>query len=244
MSILGDGKSIVDLLARGLTWIQDRRDPVRAQAQRMIDAFEAHGIARQQIARVLPPELSITPAALSSADELKDKVTPALLDWAADYLALDRRWLDRIDARPHQRVDGYKNDGVYAGWLRQRLVAAPAVDCVLELDRFPEERLIRSQRCADGHDVYTLIQANRAELPMQAMCKTLRVSTSGHCARSDRAPSAGAAAKASGLHQRIAHLQRRKAAKVAVCGPQLANAVVDGQRGDAGVVHHRPGDAR
>ena len=33
MSILGDGKSVVDLLTRSWTWVQDRRDPVRAQAQ-------------------------------------------------------------------------------------------------------------------------------------------------------------------------------------------------------------------
>ena len=131
MSILGDGKGIVDLLTRGWTWVQERRDPVRAQAQRMIDAFEAHGIARQQIARVLPPELAIPPAALSTPDKLRDKVTPALLDWAADYLALDRRWLDGVEARPHLRVDGYKNDGIYADWLRQRLAVAPGVDRML-----------------------------------------------------------------------------------------------------------------
>lgn len=131
MSILGDGKSIVELLARGLTWVQERRDPVRAQARRMIDAFEAHGIARQQIARVLPPELAVPPAALSTPDKLKEKVTPALLDWAADYLALNRRWLDGVEARPHRRVDGYKNEGIYAEWLRQRQEVAPVVDRML-----------------------------------------------------------------------------------------------------------------
>lgn len=131
MSILGDGKGIVDLLTRGWTWVRERRDPVRAQAQRMIEAFEAHGIARQQIARVLPPELAVPPAALSTPDKLKDKITPALLDWAADYLALDRRWLDGVDARPHRRVDGYKNEGIYAEWLRHRQAVAPDVDRTL-----------------------------------------------------------------------------------------------------------------
>ena len=131
MSILGDGKGIVDLLTRGWTWVQDRSDPVRAQAQRMIDAFEAHGIVRQQIARVLPPELALSPASLSTADKLKDKVTPALIDWAADYLALNRRWLDCVEARPHRRVEGYKNESVYAEWLGQRLELAPEVDRVL-----------------------------------------------------------------------------------------------------------------
>lgn len=131
MSILGEAKGIVDLLTRGWSWFQDRRDPVRAQAQRVIDAFEAHGIARQQIARVLPTELAIPPASLSNADKLKDKVTPASLDWAADYLALNRRWLDGVEPHPHRHVDGYKNEGIYADWLRQRLQSEPAVDRVL-----------------------------------------------------------------------------------------------------------------
>ena len=87
---------VSSICSRGWTWAQDRRDPVRAQAQRPIDAFEGHGNARQQIARILPPELAIPAASLSGADKLKDKVTPALLDWTADYLALDRRWLDGV----------------------------------------------------------------------------------------------------------------------------------------------------
>ncbi len=97
----------------------------------MIDAFEAHGIVRQQITRVMPQELVIPAASMSNADKLKGYVSPALLDWAADYLALDRRWLDGVDARPHQHVDGYKNEGVYAEWLQRRMELAPAVDRVL-----------------------------------------------------------------------------------------------------------------
>lgn len=54
-----------------------------------------------------------------------------MLDWAADYLALNRRWLDGVDPHPHCHVDGYKNEEVYGDWLRQRLQSAPAVDRVL-----------------------------------------------------------------------------------------------------------------
>ena len=57
MSVVGEAKGVFDLLTSGWSWLRDRLDPVRVQAQRLIDAFEAHGIARQQIARVLPPEL-------------------------------------------------------------------------------------------------------------------------------------------------------------------------------------------
>jgi len=47
MAILCDVKGIVDLLSRGWTWVQERRDPVRAPAHRMIYAFEAPGILRK-----------------------------------------------------------------------------------------------------------------------------------------------------------------------------------------------------
>jgi hypothetical protein len=128
MSSLGEIKGGFDLLARGWNWFRDRRDPVRVQSQRLIDAFEAHGVARQQIARVLSSELAIPPAAFSSADKLRDKITPALLDWAANYLNLERRWLDGLDAHPHRHVEGYKNEAVYANWLRQRLEREPVVN--------------------------------------------------------------------------------------------------------------------
>lgn len=55
--MLSEAKGAVDLLSRGWDWFQDRRDPVRAQAKRLIDAFDTYGIAKQQIARVLPPAL-------------------------------------------------------------------------------------------------------------------------------------------------------------------------------------------
>jgi hypothetical protein len=83
-------------------------DPARAQAKRLIETFEAYGIARQQIPRLLPPELKLHNAAFSTPDKLKDNVTPELLDWAADHLAFSRPWLDRVADTPHLMVDHYK----------------------------------------------------------------------------------------------------------------------------------------
>ncbi len=128
MAILGEVKGGIDLLTRGWDWFQDRRDPVRAQAKRLIDAFEAHGIARQQIARVLPPPLAMPPVKMSSPSKLKESLSPALLDWAAEYLALNRAWLDGVDDQPHELVDGYKNTDVYDKWLRRRQATAQAVN--------------------------------------------------------------------------------------------------------------------
>lgn len=54
--------------------------------------------------------------------------------------------------------------------------------------------MVCQQRRADVHTVYTLIQANQAELPVQAMCQHLNVSTSGYYAWRGRAPAKRAVA--------------------------------------------------
>lgn len=125
--MLSEAKGAVELLSRGWDWFQDRRDPVRAQAKRLIDAFDAYGIARHQIARVLPPALAMPPAAMSTPSKLKDTLSPALLDWTADYLALSRAWFDGADSQPHLLIDGYKDPAVHERWLATRLAAMPDV---------------------------------------------------------------------------------------------------------------------
>jgi len=124
-----DAPKWIELLKRGIDLVQDRRDPVRGQAKRLIAAFEAYGIARQQIARVLPVELQIIPSSFSTPDKLRGAITPSLLDWAAEFLVLDRGWLDGVGDGPHLRVDGYKDEERYADWFRQRAAVAPSVDC-------------------------------------------------------------------------------------------------------------------
>ncbi len=83
--------------------------------------------ARQQIPRLLPPELKLPNATFSTPDKLKDKVTPELLDWAADYLAISRSWLDGVDDMPHLMANHYKAPARYRDWLAKRLEAAPDV---------------------------------------------------------------------------------------------------------------------
>ena len=128
MGWLGDVTKFVDLLGEGWSWWQDRRDPARVQAERFQRAFEAYGIARQQIVRLLPAALPIPASTLSRPDKLKDELTPALLDWAADFLALDRPWFDGVTDEPHHRIHGYKDETVYADWFLDRRRIAPLVD--------------------------------------------------------------------------------------------------------------------
>lgn len=139
MSWVGDATGAVGLLGRGWDWWKGRRDPARRSAQRLIRAFEAHGVARQQVIRLVPaaiaqakPELGM--ADCSSPEQLKPKLTPALLDWAADYLNLRRDWLDgREDVPPHRVVDHYKHPALYGPWFQARQMAAPHVDRFLSV---------------------------------------------------------------------------------------------------------------
>jgi hypothetical protein len=127
MSFVGEATGVFGLLGKAWSLLRDRLDPARAQAKRLIHTFEAYGIARQQIARLLPPRLKLPNAAFSTPDKLKDKVTPELLDWAADHLAIRRSWLDKVDEQPHRMEDHYKSPAGYRDWLANRLDLAPDV---------------------------------------------------------------------------------------------------------------------
>jgi len=139
MSWVGEATGLWDVLSKGWGWWRGRRDPARHSAQRLIRAFEAHGVARQQIIRLVPaaiaqarPELGM--ADCSSPEQLKPKLTPALLDWAAGYGNLRRDWLDGRDVPPHLVVDHYKHPACYGPWLQQRKTAAPeAHRCLIVL---------------------------------------------------------------------------------------------------------------
>lgn len=127
MSFVGEATGVFGLLGKAWNLLRDRLDPARAQAKRLIETFEAYGIARQQIPRILPPDLKLPNVAFSTPDKLKDNVTPELLDWAAGYLAINRSWLDGVEEIPHLLEDHYKSPAAYRNWLANRLEVAPDV---------------------------------------------------------------------------------------------------------------------
>ncbi|HSD38699.1 MAG TPA: hypothetical protein VLC92_14400 [Rhodocyclaceae bacterium] len=117
-------KAMADMLPRGLNWWFERRDPVRAQAARVLAAFEAHDIARTQIVRLLPPYLALPMTAFVSAQSLREHLTPAFLDWVADFFMLDRAWLDCMpDTQPHSPYPHcfYKQPRELHQWLSERV---------------------------------------------------------------------------------------------------------------------------
>ncbi|ODS89376.1 MAG: hypothetical protein ABS45_16765 [Comamonas sp. SCN 65-56] len=126
-------KSVVDGIRDFAAVWKKRRNPARAQAQRLLDAFAAHGVAGVQIPRLLPEALALPNAAFADADDLKDKLTPRLLDWAADTLALRRGWLDGVDSQRHHRVQGYKQPSIYRDWLQQRQKLFPNLDRIIHV---------------------------------------------------------------------------------------------------------------
>lgn len=127
MSFVGEITGVFGLLEKAWNLRRDRLDPARAQAKRLIETFDAYGIARQQIPRTLPPALKLPNSAFSTPDKLKDKITPELLDWAAGYLAISRSWLDGIEEMSHLVEDHYKSPEGYRKWLANRLEVAPTV---------------------------------------------------------------------------------------------------------------------
>jgi hypothetical protein len=131
MSFVGEATGVFGLLEKAWNLLRDRVDPARAQAKRFIETFEAYGIARQQIPRILPTELKLPNAAFSTPDKLKDKVTHQLLDWAANHLCISRSWIDKGGEMPHLLEDHYKAPVGYRDWLANRIEVAPSVSRTL-----------------------------------------------------------------------------------------------------------------
>ena len=66
-------------------------------------------------------------ADFSRPGKLKAKLTPQLLDWAAEYLNVQRAWFDDVDVCPHVVVDCYKRPAQYSPWLQDRLTRVPVL---------------------------------------------------------------------------------------------------------------------
>lgn len=61
MSFVGEATGVVGLLEKAWNLLRDRRDPARSQAKRLIETFEAYGIARQvRMSRPQGPRLRLT----------------------------------------------------------------------------------------------------------------------------------------------------------------------------------------
>lgn len=119
MEWLQTASSLLGPFGQLVSWLQNHANPARRQAARVLEAFEAHGIERTQINRLLPADLQLTQFELSTADELKKVIKQPLIDWVAGYFALRPNWLDGASEQAHTLIDSYKRPGELQAWFRE-----------------------------------------------------------------------------------------------------------------------------
>ncbi|WP_418643481.1 hypothetical protein [Stutzerimonas kunmingensis] len=117
MELLQTANSLLGPFGRLVSWLQNRANPARRQAARILEAFEAHGFERTQINRLLPANLQLTQFELSTADELKKVIKQPHIDWVTGFLALNPDWLDGASEQAHTLVYSYKSPGELQAWF-------------------------------------------------------------------------------------------------------------------------------
>jgi hypothetical protein len=85
-------------------------DHVKAVADRFVQIFKDHGVARSQIPRFIP-EVSLDK--LCSWDVLVSVLTPEVLDKTAELFGLRRMWFDGIGDQIYDHHDCYKQPDVF-----------------------------------------------------------------------------------------------------------------------------------
>lgn len=117
MDVLQVFSSLFSPLSRLAELVRSRINPVRKQAMRILQVFEAHGIARTQVNRLLPKELQLQPFELSDADELKKAFKQEHITWLIEHFALNAAWLEGTSDEANQQINSYKHPLELHQWL-------------------------------------------------------------------------------------------------------------------------------
>jgi len=121
MDALATFKTAGELLSRLIKWGKHRADPLRLQAERMLEAFSAHDVKAHQVCALLPADIQVKATAWSSADTLLQDVSPLLLRWTAETLALNPAWLDGEPVCRQAKFAAHcKSPAQLYHWLRER----------------------------------------------------------------------------------------------------------------------------
>lgn len=163
----------IKLAAKGLGKLYrygiEHLDPIRAQAQRVLDVFAAHRVAPPQISRLLPERFVIPIQDFASAGMLKAHLAPALLDWVAEFFALNRSWLDGVTEQPHQTICCYKQPLAFALWLAEHRTGEPFQFRLFALK--PSKRPISPD---SDEDIMIVLEERVTWLDEQAICRYYR----------------------------------------------------------------------
>lgn len=126
--IVGEINSAITLLERFggmLTNTLKRRKarPVTSVAQRFVDLFEAHGVHRNQIPRVLGHDLALSD--LVDNASLLAKLTEPVLEAACSLFGVRREWLDGTGQAPYVRNAFYKYPRDFQRFIEELKSARP-----------------------------------------------------------------------------------------------------------------------
>jgi len=86
-------------------------------SSRFVDLFENHGVHRNQIPRFFDNGLTLND--VETDEKLLPKLTPEILQAAADLFAVRIEWLEGVDEQIYETHDFYKQPKAYADFLHQ-----------------------------------------------------------------------------------------------------------------------------
>jgi hypothetical protein len=112
--IFGELNAAVSLLDRLRKWVSPKRPP-ETIASRLVQLFEAHGVNRNQIPRVVGHGLR--PIDVHSDSALLGVLTDTLLDAAAKLFAIRREWLECASEQIYPLHDFYKHPEKFATFV-------------------------------------------------------------------------------------------------------------------------------
>jgi hypothetical protein len=112
--VLGEINAAVSLIERLSRWLS-RKSPPETVAGRFVRLFEAHGVHRNQISRLIGNGLTL--AHLQSDQALIPVLSDELLDSAASLFAIRREWLDGASDQIYPLHDFYKQPEAFVEFI-------------------------------------------------------------------------------------------------------------------------------
>jgi hypothetical protein len=116
--IFGEVNAALSLIERLSRWLTRRNSLPETVAGRFVRLFEAHGVHRNQISRIMSG-YGISPVHLQSDQALMPALTDEILDSAASLFAIRREWLDLASEQIYPLHDFYKQPEAFVEFVEQ-----------------------------------------------------------------------------------------------------------------------------
>jgi len=177
--VFGEIASVFTLYDRAKSWYKKRNEKQGTVATRFVQLFGRHNIARNQIPRFFCNGLTLDN--IETNEKLLPKLTPEILQAAADLFAVRIEWLEGVDEKIYPIHHFYKHPEWYAAFLHQlvsagenrvivKLVCSTDLnyeqDAVLVLeetfDYLGNEPVVRYHLCSDWVNKYWKSRADLA----------------------------------------------------------------------------------